>query len=149
MYAAAEPGQGYGQIVGIGSGAHQASSIGYDMSVAEFVGSPPSEHTRGPLLASLRLRILVIAVGFTTTISAALSGFITNEFKGAVEESVLHEGLLFSDALEASIVASARRADYSAIQAHLDRLMEIRGDADIEVNVIVLDGASSTIVASH
>jgi class 3 adenylate cyclase len=119
------------------------------MAVGESPTEAAESGTRVALRWSLRLRILIIAVGFTTAISAALATFITLEFKDAVEESVLHEGVLFSDSLEASITEPTRRADYRAVQDQIDRMMAIRDENDVEVNVIILDGSSSEIVASN
>ena len=99
--------------------------------------------------SSLQTRIAVIAAGFMVLSSAALAAYIGIELRRAVEESVLHEALLFSDTLESTVIGLAAQSDFAAMQGYIDRLVSIRDANDIEINVLMFSGQTSAIVASN
>jgi len=59
-----------------------------------------------------------------------------------------HEGLLLSHALEAGIASHAEVEDIHGLQKKIDRFVAAR-DNDIEINIMLLDGDKSSIVASN
>ena len=98
---------------------------------------------------SVRIRILVAAALLAAGISGALAAYVIVDLSRAVEDQVLHEGLLFSNTLEATIVELVSRGDVAAIQDHIDRMVAIRSVNDLEINVLLVTAVGSAIVASN
>ncbi|MGD9202022.1 MAG: hypothetical protein PVI26_10690, partial [Chitinispirillia bacterium] len=60
-----------------------------------------------------------------------------------------HEALLISDALKAEFKSQVMVAGFENIQAYIDRLITTRAKNDIEINIMLLKGDKSAIVASN
>ena len=98
---------------------------------------------------SIRLRVLLFVVALIV-IAATLSLWYTlRQFETATTFELEQEGILLSDALEAEIAPLAEMRNVAGLQAHLDRFVAIREEKDLEINVILLQGDKSAVVASN
>jgi len=103
-----------------------------------------------PLRYSLRLRILglVFVVVLGTILLMAFDTL--KRFEKASVLQLEHEALVVSDILEASITPSLiGEANVEELQAQIDRIVATREKNDIEVNIMLLRGYRSAIVASN
>lgn len=100
--------------------------------------------------ASLHLRLFLPLAATTVGALIVLTLYSLHKFEEASTFQLRHEALVLSDALEAAIApALAGEPDVPRIQAHLDRLVATRKQNDIEINVMLLRGNRSAIVASN
>jgi class 3 adenylate cyclase len=102
-----------------------------------------------PLISSIRFRLFALIILFTLASIALLESYTLYQFEQAIILAIRHEGILLSNALEASIAPFVATNDVATIQAHIDRLVDARENNDIEINVLFLNGSSSSIVASN
>lgn len=100
-------------------------------------------------LQSLRLRILAIVSAFVVVLALVFALYTVDQFRGSTEINIRHEGMMLSNMIEASIEDLASREDVSGMQAYLDRLVAIREKNDIEMNILLLRGDYSEVVASN
>ncbi|MET0066247.1 MAG: HD domain-containing phosphohydrolase [Candidatus Thiodiazotropha sp.] len=102
-----------------------------------------------PLFHSLRFRILAMVIGFVLVSTVLLSLYVVRQFQSLYESNIVHEGVLFGNALEAGVIEHAARGNEAAIQEFLDRFVAIRERNDVEINILLLRGDTSFIVASN
>ncbi|MDA0989648.1 MAG: response regulator [Verrucomicrobia bacterium] len=98
---------------------------------------------------SLRVRILLAISASVLLMVAAVIGFGAHQIQHMSVVQVQHEGILLSHVLESALQEPAARGDVAAMQAYIDRLVRQRDKNDMEVNVVMLRGAASDIVASN
>ena len=98
---------------------------------------------------SLRFRLLVIVSLFVVTATILLEFYTLRQLERATTFEIEHEGRLMLDMLEASIIPYLLAGDMKGVQAHIDRIVARRVKNDIEINVMLLRGAGSEIVASN
>ena len=100
-------------------------------------------------LHSIRLRVLLFVVALIVVAATLSLWYTLRQFETATTFELEQEGILLSDALEAGIAPLAEIGDVAGLQAHLDRFVAIREEKDLEINVILLQGDKSAIVASN
>ena len=98
---------------------------------------------------SLRVRILVIVFVFLAVVLMLFTANTITEFEKTSKANIGHEGMLLSNMLEAVIADLAFKKDIPGIQAYIDRVVALRAQNDIEINVIFPAGEKSEIVASN
>jgi len=77
-----------------------------------------------------------------------LMDYSLDQFKKSNRVELEHEGLLLSNALEATIAPMAQAGDIAGMRESIDSLSEARQNA-IEVNIMLLQDEGSAIVASN
>ncbi|XOV81224.1 MAG: HD domain-containing phosphohydrolase [Aestuariibacter sp.] len=89
----------------------------------------------------------IIVITFCTLFSLLMVA----EFKRFNSEYALHEGRLFADSLAAVIAEPLAVRDVAKIQSIIQGFLEVRGQQDVELNIITLDepGRSSRVIASN
>jgi heavy metal sensor kinase len=102
-----------------------------------------------PFLQSIRIRLLVLVVGLLAVVTGSLTLYILRQFEAATTFELEQEGILLSNALEASITPLVAAGDIAGLQQQIDRLVATRPRNDIEINIMLLQGESSAIVASN
>ena len=102
-----------------------------------------------PFFHSLRVRILAIVFIFLATVLTIFTANTLAEFEKTSKASIEHEGMLLSNMLEAGIADMAHKKDIAGMQAYIDRVVALRAQNDIEINVIFPVGEKSEIVASN
>ena len=100
-------------------------------------------------LQSVRVRVLILVVISVMAATSLLSWYTLRQLEAATTFELEQEGLLLSNALEASILPAVAAGDIPAVQRHIDRLVAIREQNDIEINIMLLDGSTSAVVASN
>ena len=80
--------------------------------------------------------------------NTVLALYNLKQFETFTTMELKHEGLLLSHALEAGIASHAETEDIHGLQKKIDRFVAAR-DNDIEINIMLLDGDKSSIVASN
>jgi len=98
---------------------------------------------------SIRFRVLMLVVGLMIVVTSLLLRYILQQFEAATAFELEQEGILLSNALEAGIIPLAAAADIPGLQTHIDRLVATRERNDIEINIMLLEGDQSAIVASN
>lgn len=78
-----------------------------------------------------------------------LSWYTLFQFEAATTFELEQEGILLSDALEATILPLVEAGDIRALQRNIDRLVAARERNDIEINIMLLQGETSAVVASN
>lgn len=96
----------------------------------------------------IRLRYLILIVLLVITANTILALYNLRQFEAITTLELKHEGLLLSHALEAGIASYAEVGDIRSIQEKIDRFVAAR-DNDVELNIILLEGEKSSIVASN
>ncbi len=96
----------------------------------------------------VRLRYVILIVLLVILTNTLLALYNLRQFEAITTLELKHEGLLLSHALEAGIASYAEVGNIQSIQEKIDRFVAAR-DNDIEVNVILLEGEKSSIVASN
>lgn len=103
-----------------------------------------------PWRNSLRLRILALVWVVILGTLLLMAFYTLRQFEKASVFQLEHEALMLSDVLEASIAPSlAGTPDVEALQRHVDRIAVTREKNDIEINILLLQGDRSAIVASN
>lgn len=100
-------------------------------------------------LRSLRVRLILSIIFFIAVITATLQYYSLNQFEQASTLNLEHEGLLLSDTLEATTLLELADNNITAIQEHINRLVNNRDINDIEINILSLTKEGSFIVASN
>jgi len=95
-----------------------------------------------------RLRYVILIVLLVVAANALLAMYNLEQFETFTTLELQQEGLLLAYALEAGIASHAEAADTLELQKRIDRFVAAR-DFDIELNIILLDGKKSKIVASN
>jgi len=95
-----------------------------------------------------RLRYVILIVLLVVAANALLAMYNLEQFETFTTLALQREGLLLAHALEAGIASHAEAADTFELQKRIDRFVAAR-DFDIELNIILLDGKKSKIVASN
>ncbi len=98
---------------------------------------------------SIRLRVLLFVVALIVVATSLSLWYTLRQFETATTFELEQEGILFSDTLEAEIAPLAEVGDVAGLQAHIDRFVVIREEKDLEINVILLKGDKSAVVASN
>lgn len=98
---------------------------------------------------SLRVHILVFVFSFLIVVLTLFTANTLAEFEKANKASIEHEGLLLSNILEAGIANLAIKKDIASMQSYIDRIVALREQNDIEINVMFPVGEKSEIVASN
>lgn len=98
---------------------------------------------------SIRVRVLVLVVVLMVGVTSLLSWYTLRQFEATTTFELEQEGILLSNALEASISPLAASGDVAGLQQQIDRLVAARERNDIEINIIFLQGDHSKIVASN
>lgn len=101
------------------------------------------------LLRSLRMRLVALAIVFTVATTGLLEAYTLQQFEAATTLEMQHVGILLSNALEASIAPAIEAVDIPSMQAQIDRIVAAREQDDIEINIMLLEGERSAIVASN
>lgn len=96
----------------------------------------------------LPLRAFVALVFVAVLGSLVLGLFILDQFESALTLGLKQQGILLAQSLDAGIAPHAERSDTAALQAAIDRFVAAQ-EHDIEVNIILLKGGKSYIVASN
>jgi signal transduction histidine kinase len=110
---------------------------------------PSKNRKKIPFRHSLRLRILGLVVVFVIGITGLMSFYILRQFEDVTILELEHEGILLSNALEAVIGSLAKVSDIHGIQDYINRLVKIRGRSDLEINIMLIQGDKSAVVASN
>ena len=76
-----------------------------------------------PLFQSIQARVLILVVVLMIGVTSLLSWYTLRQFEAATTFELEQEGLLLSNALEASIAPSADRRYTRVLNAVEDRLM--------------------------
>jgi heavy metal sensor kinase len=100
-------------------------------------------------LNSIQARVLILVVVLMIAVTSLLSWYTLRQFEAATTFELEQQGLLLSNTLEASISPLVEIGDISELQAHIDRLVATRERNDIEINIMLLDGDTSSVVASN
>ena len=95
-----------------------------------------------------RLRYVILIVLLVILANTLLALYNLREFEASTTLELKHEGLLLSHALEAGLASYAEVGDVQGIQEKIDRFVAAR-DNDVEINIILLEGEKSSIVASN
>jgi len=119
--------------------------------------SNKQQHKMNPFLPrlallrnSLRVRILVLVFVIVLGTVLLMAFHTLARFEEASVFQLEHEALLLSDVLEAAIVPLlTTEPDVQALQGQIDRVAAIRKKNDIEINIMLLQGHRSSIVASN
>jgi heavy metal sensor kinase len=98
---------------------------------------------------SVRLRVLMLVATLMVVTISLLLRYTLQQFEAATTFELEQEGILLSNALEAAIIPLAETANISGLQTHIDRLVAIRDRHDIEINIMLLEGDQSAVVASN
>ncbi len=98
---------------------------------------------------SLRFQIILLVISLTMLATIITAVFYLRQIESLTVFELQHEGLLLSDLLESSISPTILEMDIKGTQAFIDRLVSIREKNDIEINVILVQGDQSAIVASN
>ena len=96
----------------------------------------------------IRLRFVILIILLVIVANTVLALYNLTQFEAFTTMELKHEGLLLSHALEAGIASYAEVEDIPGLQKRIDRFVAAR-DNDIEVNIMLLDGDKSSIVASN
>lgn len=96
----------------------------------------------------IRLRFVIFIVLLVIIANALLAMYNLKQFEAFTIIELRQEGLLLAHALEAGIASSTEAADIPDLQMRIDRFVAAR-DYDIELNIILLEGEKSRIVASN
>ena len=96
----------------------------------------------------IRLRFAILIALLVIAGNALLAIYNVKQFESFSTIELQHEGLLLSHALETGISSSAEIRDIAALQKRIDRFSAARQN-DIEINIVLLEGAKSRIVASN
>jgi len=94
------------------------------------------------------LRAFVTLVFIVVLGSLLLSLFILHQFEAASQLNLRHQGILLAQAMEAGISPDATEENVKGLQDTIDRFVTAR-ENDIEVNIMILKGPKSYIVASN
>lgn len=100
-------------------------------------------------LHSIQARVLILVMVLMITVTSLLSWYTLRQFEAATTFELEQEGLLLSNALEATISPLVEGSNIPALQRHIDRLVATRERNDIEINIMLLDGDKSAVVASN
>ena len=98
---------------------------------------------------SLRTRILLAIAVTVLFLITALILLGVARIRHMLFVQVRHEGLILSDTVEAAVGEFAKAGDARGIQRYIDSFVAHRTKNDIEINVLLLRGDSSEIVASN
>lgn len=102
------------------------------------------------MLHSLYFRLLSLVVMIVVGTVVVLSFYGLRGFVDASVFQLEHEVTLLSDTVKASIIpALAGEPDLEAIQSQVDRIAMARERNDIEINILLLEGSRTSIVASN
>ncbi len=101
-----------------------------------------------PQLYSIRLRVLLLVVIVVLVAAIPLAYYISHQTEKDAQTELAHKALLLSNALEAGIFSIDEVQDIPSLQNRIDRLSEAL-ESEIEVNIIMLQGEKSAIVASN
>lgn len=102
-----------------------------------------------PARHSLRFRLLLIVSVFVVAATTLLEFLALRELERAIQFEIEHEARLMSDMLEASVIPYLLADNVTGVQAYIDRIVALREKNDIEINVMLLRGTGSEIVASN
>lgn len=102
-----------------------------------------------PFGLSMRFQIITLVIGLTLLTTVITSVYYLKKIESITVFSLQHEGLLLSDLLESSISRFISNNDINGAQSYIDRIVSTREKNDIEINVILLQGEHSAIVASN
>jgi signal transduction histidine kinase len=94
-------------------------------------------------------RILGMSIMIIVSVSIFFFNYIVYQFENLSKIQLQHEALLISDALKAEFKSQVMVAGFENIQAYIDRLITTRAKNDIEINIMLLKGDKSAIVASN
>lgn len=95
-----------------------------------------------------RLRFVILIILLVIVANTVLALYNLKQFETFTTMQLKHEGLLLSHALETGIASDAKVEDIPELQQKIDRFVAAQ-DYDIEVNIMLLDGDKSSIVASN
>jgi heavy metal sensor kinase len=98
---------------------------------------------------SIRMRVLLLVVALMVAATGLLLWYILQQFEAATTFELEQEGILLSNALEASIMPLAGAGNIPGLQTHIDRLVATQEKNDIEINIMLLEGGKSAVVASN
>ena len=102
-----------------------------------------------PFRLSLRFRIIFLVIGLTLLATVITSVYYLKQIQSITVFELQHEGVLLSDLLESGISRFVLKNDISEVQNYIDRIVTIRKKNDIEINVMLIQGDRSAIVASN
>lgn len=102
-----------------------------------------------PFLQSIQIRVLIFVVTLMVVVISLLSWYTLHQFEAATTFELEQEGILLSNALEASVGPLAEAGDIAGLQRHIDRLVATRERNDIEINIMLLNEDTSAVVASN
>lgn len=97
---------------------------------------------------SLRLRALFLLTLLIISTTVINSIYNIRQLESVVTRELEHEGILLADALTSSIISSADLENVQGLQDRVDRLAVARAN-QVEVNIVLLKGDKSFIVASN
>ncbi len=98
---------------------------------------------------SVQVRVLLLVVTLMLATTSLLTWYTLRQFEATTTFELEQEGILLSNALEANISPLVEAGDIAGLQDQLDRLVAARERNDIEINIMLLQGQSSAIVASN
>jgi class 3 adenylate cyclase len=97
---------------------------------------------------SLRLRALFLLTLLIISTTVINSIYNIRQLESVATRELEHEGILLADALTSSIISSADLENVQGLQDRVDRLAVARAN-QVEVNIVLLKGDKSFIVASN
>jgi len=97
---------------------------------------------------SLRLRALLLLALLIISTTVINSIYNIRQLESVATRELEHEGILLADALTSSIISSADIENVQGLQDRVDRLAVARAN-QIEVNIVLLKGDKSFVVASN
>ena len=97
---------------------------------------------------SLRLRTLLLLTLLIVAATLINSIYNISQFESIATRELEHEGVLLADALTSGITSTADLENIQGLQSRVDRLAVARAN-QIEVNIVLLKGDKSFIVASN
>ena len=97
---------------------------------------------------SLRLRTLLLLALLVAVMTAISAFYNLQQLEATTIRALEHEGIMLADALTAGIISAADVGNVTGLQARVDRLVAARAN-QIEVNIVILQGDKSFIVASN
>jgi class 3 adenylate cyclase len=97
---------------------------------------------------SLRFKTLLLLALFVISATVVNSIYNVWQLESSATRELEHEGVLLADALTSGITSKADLENIQGLQARVDRLSAARAN-QVEVNIVLLKGDKSFIVASN
>lgn len=98
---------------------------------------------------SIRFRLTLFIILITASSFFSLMFYVIHQFETLTEIELRHEGMVLANSLESGMLTYFDRRNIAGMQNYIDSLVRIREKNDIEINVMLLDGEKSAIVASN